>query len=31
MVSLYGHLLGLQKLNFLDASTYITGLSGATW
>ncbi|XP_021012498.1 cytosolic phospholipase A2 epsilon isoform X1 [Mus caroli] len=31
MVSLYGHLLGLQKLNFLDISTYITGLSGATW
>ncbi|KAL6035827.1 hypothetical protein STEG23_005224 [Scotinomys teguina] len=31
MVALYGHLLGLQKLNLLDCSTYITGLSGATW
>ncbi|GAB1286759.1 Cytosolic phospholipase A2 epsilon [Apodemus speciosus] len=31
MVSLYGHLLGLQKLNLLDCSTYLTGLSGATW
>ncbi|ERE70807.1 cytosolic phospholipase A2 epsilon [Cricetulus griseus] len=31
MVALYGHLMGLQKLNLLDCSTYITGLSGATW
>lgn len=31
MVSLYGHLLGLQKLNLLDCSVYLTGLSGATW
>ncbi|XP_036041018.1 cytosolic phospholipase A2 epsilon isoform X1 [Onychomys torridus] len=31
MVAMYGHLLGLQKLNLLDCSTYITGLSGATW
>ncbi|OBS82430.1 hypothetical protein A6R68_23577 [Neotoma lepida] len=31
MVALYGHLLGLQKLNLLDCSTYLTGLSGATW
>ncbi|XP_005364352.1 cytosolic phospholipase A2 epsilon isoform X1 [Microtus ochrogaster] len=31
MVALYGHLLALQKLNLLDCSTYITGLSGATW
>ncbi|XP_038962444.1 cytosolic phospholipase A2 epsilon isoform X8 [Rattus norvegicus] len=30
MVSLYGHLLGLQKLNLLDCSVYLTGLSGAT-
>ncbi|XP_055448221.1 cytosolic phospholipase A2 epsilon isoform X1 [Psammomys obesus] len=31
MVAMYGHLLGLQKLNLLDCSTYVTGLSGATW
>ncbi|XP_075817985.1 cytosolic phospholipase A2 epsilon isoform X1 [Microtus pennsylvanicus] len=31
MVALYGHLLALQKLNLLDCSSYITGLSGATW
>nr|XP_008267360.1 cytosolic phospholipase A2 epsilon [Oryctolagus cuniculus] len=31
MTSMYGHLLGLQKLNLLNCATYITGLSGATW
>ncbi|XP_078190443.1 cytosolic phospholipase A2 epsilon isoform X1 [Callithrix jacchus] len=31
MTSMYGHLLGLQKLNLLDCASYITGLSGATW
>ncbi|KAM6201406.1 cytosolic phospholipase A2 epsilon [Rhynchocyon petersi] len=31
MTSMYGHLLGLQKLNILDCASYITGLSGATW
>ncbi|XP_045142477.1 cytosolic phospholipase A2 epsilon isoform X1 [Echinops telfairi] len=31
MTSMYGHLLGLQKLNLLNCSSYITGLSGATW
>ncbi|XP_008845032.1 cytosolic phospholipase A2 epsilon isoform X1 [Nannospalax galili] len=31
MTAMYGHLLGLQKLNLLNCSTYITGLSGATW
>ncbi|XP_010623061.1 cytosolic phospholipase A2 epsilon isoform X3 [Fukomys damarensis] len=31
MTSLYGHLLGLQKLNLLNCSSYISGLSGATW
>ncbi|XP_008057659.1 cytosolic phospholipase A2 epsilon [Carlito syrichta] len=31
MTSMYGHLLGLQKLNLLDCACYITGLSGATW
>uniref|UniRef100_A0A4X2KC25 Phospholipase A2 n=1 Tax=Vombatus ursinus TaxID=29139 RepID=A0A4X2KC25_VOMUR len=31
MTSMYGHLLGLQKLNILNCTSYITGLSGATW
>ncbi|XP_004380713.1 cytosolic phospholipase A2 epsilon [Trichechus manatus latirostris] len=31
MTSMYGHLLGLQKLNLLNCASYITGLSGATW
>nr|XP_019580981.1 PREDICTED: cytosolic phospholipase A2 epsilon [Rhinolophus sinicus] len=31
MTAMYGHLLGLQKLNLLNCSSYITGLSGATW
>ncbi|XP_037690159.1 cytosolic phospholipase A2 epsilon [Choloepus didactylus] len=31
MTSMYGHLLGLQKLNILNCASYITGLSGATW
>ncbi|XP_074091271.1 cytosolic phospholipase A2 epsilon-like isoform X2 [Macrotis lagotis] len=31
MTSLYGHLLGLQKLNILNCASYITGLSGTTW
>uniref|UniRef100_F6YUI7 Phospholipase A2 n=1 Tax=Ornithorhynchus anatinus TaxID=9258 RepID=F6YUI7_ORNAN len=31
MTSMYGHLLGLQKLGILDTASYITGLSGATW
>ncbi|XP_049637641.1 cytosolic phospholipase A2 epsilon [Suncus etruscus] len=31
MSSMYGHLLALQKLNMIDCSSYITGLSGATW
>ncbi|XP_037360040.1 cytosolic phospholipase A2 epsilon [Talpa occidentalis] len=31
MTAMYGHLLGLQKLNILDCASYITGLSGATW
>ncbi|XP_053239698.1 cytosolic phospholipase A2 epsilon-like [Podarcis raffonei] len=29
--AMYGSLLGLQKLNFLDCITYLTGLSGTTW
>uniref|UniRef100_A0A8D0HU99 Phospholipase A2 n=1 Tax=Sphenodon punctatus TaxID=8508 RepID=A0A8D0HU99_SPHPU len=31
MSSLYGHLLGLQKLNLLNCVTYIAGASGSTW
>nr|XP_045013404.1 cytosolic phospholipase A2 epsilon isoform X2 [Jaculus jaculus] len=31
MTAMYGHLLGLQKLNLLNCTSYITGLSGATW
>lgn len=31
MTAMYGHLLALQKLNMIDCSSYITGLSGATW
>ncbi|XP_055990262.1 cytosolic phospholipase A2 epsilon isoform X2 [Sorex fumeus] len=31
MSAMYGHLLGLQKLNMIDCACYITGLSGATW
>ncbi|KAM4829174.1 cytosolic phospholipase A2 epsilon isoform 1-T1 [Thomomys bottae] len=31
MTAMYGHLLGLQKLNLLNCTTYIAGLSGATW
>ncbi|XP_066133064.1 cytosolic phospholipase A2 epsilon [Saccopteryx bilineata] len=31
MTAMYGHLLGLQKLNLLNCASYITGLSGATW
>nr|XP_023414478.1 cytosolic phospholipase A2 epsilon [Loxodonta africana] len=31
MTSMYGHLLGLQKLNILNCAAYIAGLSGATW
>ncbi|XP_060031039.1 cytosolic phospholipase A2 epsilon [Erinaceus europaeus] len=31
MTAMYGHLLGLQKLNMLNCASYITGLSGATW
>ncbi|KAM5240886.1 cytosolic phospholipase A2 epsilon isoform 2-T2 [Hipposideros larvatus] len=31
MTAMYGHLLGLQKLNLLNCSSYITGLSGSTW
>ncbi|TKC36130.1 hypothetical protein EI555_016568, partial [Monodon monoceros] len=31
MTAMYGHLLGLQKLNILNCASYITGLSGATW
>lgn len=31
MVSLYGTLSGLKKLNLLDCVTYITGASGSTW
>ncbi|GAB5572544.1 cytosolic phospholipase A2 epsilon isoform X1 [Prionailurus iriomotensis] len=30
MTAMYGHLLGLQKLNILNCASYITGLSGAT-
>ncbi|XP_008267359.3 cytosolic phospholipase A2 delta isoform X2 [Oryctolagus cuniculus] len=31
MTSLYGHLLGLQKLGLLDCVTYFSGVSGSTW
>ncbi|XP_053168990.1 cytosolic phospholipase A2 beta-like [Hemicordylus capensis] len=31
MAALYGHLLGLQKLNILDCVSYITTSSGSTW
>ncbi|XP_014636084.1 PREDICTED: cytosolic phospholipase A2 epsilon [Ceratotherium simum simum] len=31
MTAMYGHLLGLQKLNIVNCASYITGLSGATW
>ncbi|XP_019406915.1 PREDICTED: cytosolic phospholipase A2 delta-like isoform X2 [Crocodylus porosus] len=31
MSSLYGHLLGFQKMNLLDCVTYLTGTSGSTW
>uniref|UniRef100_A0A8C3S1V8 Phospholipase A2 n=1 Tax=Chelydra serpentina TaxID=8475 RepID=A0A8C3S1V8_CHESE len=31
MSGMYGHLLGLQKLNLLDCATYLTGTSGSTW
>uniref|UniRef100_A0A8C4WBQ1 PLA2c domain-containing protein n=1 Tax=Gopherus evgoodei TaxID=1825980 RepID=A0A8C4WBQ1_9SAUR len=31
MSAMYGHLLGLQKLNLLDCATYLTGTSGSTW
>nr|XP_014340942.1 PREDICTED: cytosolic phospholipase A2 zeta-like isoform X2 [Latimeria chalumnae]XP_014340943.1 PREDICTED: cytosolic phospholipase A2 zeta-like isoform X2 [Latimeria chalumnae] len=31
MTSLYGSLLGLQKLDLLDCITYINGVSGSTW
>ncbi|XP_001080051.2 cytosolic phospholipase A2 delta [Rattus norvegicus] len=31
MISLYGHLLALQKLGLLDCVTYFSGISGATW
>uniref|UniRef100_F7E3Q7 Phospholipase A2 n=1 Tax=Monodelphis domestica TaxID=13616 RepID=F7E3Q7_MONDO len=31
MTSMFGHLLGLQKLNVLNCTSYVTGLSGATW
>ncbi|XP_016067789.1 PREDICTED: cytosolic phospholipase A2 epsilon [Miniopterus natalensis] len=31
MTAMYGHLLGLQKLNLLNCASHITGLSGATW
>ncbi|XP_037690160.1 cytosolic phospholipase A2 delta [Choloepus didactylus] len=31
MTSLYGHLLGLQKLGLLDCVTYFSGISGSTW
>uniref|UniRef100_UPI00398E7C70 cytosolic phospholipase A2 zeta-like isoform X2 n=1 Tax=Pristiophorus japonicus TaxID=55135 RepID=UPI00398E7C70 len=31
MTSLYGALLGLQRLQILDCITYIIGVSGSTW
>ncbi|XP_044515958.1 cytosolic phospholipase A2 epsilon [Gracilinanus agilis] len=31
MTSMFGHLLGLQKLNVLNCISYVAGLSGATW
>ncbi|XP_028710297.1 cytosolic phospholipase A2 delta isoform X2 [Peromyscus leucopus] len=31
MISLYGHLLALQKLGLLDCVTYFSGVSGSTW
>ncbi|KFQ60171.1 Cytosolic phospholipase A2 epsilon, partial [Pelecanus crispus] len=31
LTSLLGNLLGLQKLDFLDVISYITGSSGSTW
>ncbi|NWI17990.1 PA24E phospholipase, partial [Crypturellus soui] len=31
LTALYGSLLGLKKLHFLDCATYLTGLSGTTW
>ncbi|XP_004687612.1 PREDICTED: cytosolic phospholipase A2 zeta [Condylura cristata] len=31
MSSLYGSLAGLQELGFLDAVTYLSGVSGSTW
>ncbi|KAL1786346.1 cytosolic phospholipase A2 zeta [Sigmodon hispidus] len=31
MISLFGHLLALQKLGLLDCVTYISGVSGSTW
>ncbi|KAL6035826.1 hypothetical protein STEG23_005223, partial [Scotinomys teguina] len=31
MISLYGHLLALQKLGLLDCVTYFSGISGSTW
>lgn len=31
LTSLLGNLLGLQKLDLLDAISYITGSSGSTW
>ncbi len=31
LISTYGSLQGLQKIQLLDAVSYITGVSGATW
>ncbi|XP_010220102.1 PREDICTED: cytosolic phospholipase A2 epsilon-like, partial [Tinamus guttatus] len=31
LTALYGSLLGLKKLHFLDCAVYLTGLSGTTW
>ncbi|XP_077178892.1 cytosolic phospholipase A2 epsilon-like isoform X1 [Paroedura picta] len=31
LTALYGSLQGLKKLNFIDCTTYLTGLSGTTW
>nr|XP_045012930.1 cytosolic phospholipase A2 delta [Jaculus jaculus] len=31
MISLYGHLVALQKLGLLDCVTYFSGISGSTW
>ncbi|RXN38789.1 cytosolic phospholipase A2 zeta-like protein [Labeo rohita] len=31
LIATYGSLMGLQKIQLLDAVSYITGVSGATW